>query len=220
MDLNRKLFRLAAPLLGAIFVSSAHAVWDFSADFSVTNGNPNGAWSYGIKQPSSVTGPLSVFPTSGSSSDWQWWHDPAILQLGAPAASKNISSVTINGVAPGEASLHPGAQGEVATVRWTAPNSNVYRVYGYFAAGDGGSVDVYIGAPQGLYLDVYGTYSRVDFDFTQNLNARDRLDFMVGHAGSFFYDSTPLHLTIEAVPEPMTLLAVGVGLAVIWRRRR
>lgn len=220
MSLELKLFRLVAPILGIGLVSASHAFWDFTNDFSATNGNPNGAWSYGIKQPNALTGPISLFPSSGSSSDWIWWNDPAILVLGAPAASKNISPWTLNGVASGQASLHPGAQGEVATARWTAPTSNTYRVFGHFAAGDGGSVDVFIGTPQGLYLGVYGTYSQVNFDFTQSLNAGDSVDFMVGHAGSFFYDSTPLQLRIEAVPEPASLMAVGVGVALLLRRRR
>ena len=40
---------LAAASAAALATTTAHAgtVWDAATDFSITNGNPNGAWAYG-----------------------------------------------------------------------------------------------------------------------------------------------------------------------------
>ncbi len=212
--------RLAAVSLAAMTLSSAFALWNYAEDFSVGNGNPNSVWTYGVKGSDSPTGNFLAFPDHGSNSTWLYWIDNAHQLLGAPAATKNIGSTSINGIAPGEGNMHPGPNGEVVTVRWTAPTSGVFRIFGVFGVGDGGAIDAFVGTPTSLILEHRATFDSVGFDFTRSLNAGDSIDFGVGSAGSFYYDSTPLHASIEAVPEPLTLLGLGVGFALMARRRR
>lgn len=215
-----RTLRFTALALIASALPSAQAVWNLANDFSVTNGNPNGTWSYGVKPADAPLGDFTAFPDSGSSSQWLWWNDEDHLTLGAPAITKNVSSSPINGIAPGEANLHPGSSGEVPTVRWTAPFAARYHFFGHFGAGDGGLIDAFVGTPTILILEQRSTGADVPYDFWQDLGAGQSIDFGVGAAGNFYYDSTPLHVTIEAVPEPAGLLALGAGLALLARRRR
>lgn len=197
--------------------SLAGAVWDLDTDFRSDQGNPHGAWSYGYKHH--VLGSLTVFPDSGSDAAWDWWHDNANLTLGAPAVSRNKSMSTINGIEPNEVSLHPGPATEITYVRWVAPGAGTYHVSGQFDAGDGGAVDLYIYHNGDARLTELGTLADRAFDFEVIANSGDSLDFMVGKAGSFFYDSTPLHATVVLVPEPATLLALGIVSLMLLRRR-
>ncbi len=207
------------PIL-AILGPMAQASWSYVADFSVGNGNPNGAWSYGIKAPTALDGSLNLFPDSGNSGTFLYWMDVAHSSLGAPATAVNISSNWINGIGPGEGNLHPCANNEIATARWTAPVAGDYRVFGKFGAGDGGAVDVYVYENAASLLTQTSTVADVTFDTVRTLAQGDTLDFMVGNAGSFFNDSTVLDANIEAVPEPASLLAVLAGVAALARRRR
>lgn len=207
-------------LLAVAWASSALAVWDLQDDFSVTHGNPNLAWSYGIKNPSQLDGALSLFPDSGSNTSFMYWNDLNHLTLGTPAVAKNISGGVINGIAPGEVSLHPGPNNEITTVRWTAPTAGNFHFVGLFKAGDGGAVDNYVYQNGTALLTVMSTSADTNFEWNLDLTAGDTMDFMVGNAGSFYYDSTPLVLQIVPVPEPSSIVAlVGAGSGFFLRRR-
>lgn len=189
---------------------ATEATWNSANDFSITNGNPNGAWTYGVKNPLNLGGALATFPDSGAGS-FLYWIDNAHQSLGAPACAKNISGGWINGVAPGEANFHPGPGNEIATYRWTAPYAGNYHVFGKFGAGDGGAVDVYIYRNGSSLKSVNGATGDEPFDYGMALNPGDTIDFMVGNAGSFYYDSTPLHATIvlESPPRVSGTLTLG-----------
>ena len=54
------------------------------------------------------------------------------------------------------------------------------------------------------------------------LNAGDTIDFVVGNYGDFYFDNTPIEVSIAAVPEPhpMWLLLAGIPLIVRRMARR
>ncbi len=212
-------------LLVLSFVSclGAHALAsDYGLDFSVVNSNPNGQWTYGIKNPSALGGALAVFPDNFSNASHIGWYDLGNLTLGTPAAFKNVSGGSINGVGNGEGGLHPGPNNEIATARWTANAAGTFHIFGSFGAGDTSAVDVYVYENTTGLLSVLGTFGDEAFDFTRTLAVGDNIDFMVGNAGSFFFDSTPLRATIEAspVPEPSALIVLLAGGLVFTARRR
>lgn len=179
--------------------------WDVAGQFSILNGNPNGAWSYGIKSPSDLSGPLALFPHTGSSTAFDYWVNEQNLTLGTPTVARNISSSSVSGIGPGEATMHPGPSNEIATTRWTAPSPGLYRIFGKFGAGDIGAVDAFISSPGEPLWSRYAVVDDQIFDFTRALEAGAGVDFMVGNAGSFFYDSTPIHATIAGPLNPIRI---------------
>lgn len=218
MKAERWAFLLASAMIAC--PTSSSAVWDFTADFSVTNSNPNGAWTYGIKHAANLSGPVLAFPDSGNDGTWMFWNDLAHIQLGAPACAKNLSTSWINGIAPGEAQMHPGPSDEVTTTRFTAPAAGTYHIFGKFGAGDGGAVDVYVYHNGASLLTEYATIIESGWDWILTMSGGDTVDFMVGNAGSFYYDSTPLYARIEAVPEPSSLVALAAATLLLSRRSK
>ncbi|AKV00150.1 hypothetical protein AKJ09_06813 [Labilithrix luteola] len=174
---------------------------DVTTDFS-TLANPNGAWTYGysLGDPRAAdAGPLVVFSAvSDAAPDTRSWYDPANSVLGAPAAWRNDSTATNNGVAPGEFSLHPGNAGEYAIVRWTAPAAGAYAVTLQFKAGDSGETNGLLLHNGVALVTEDSTSTDAVHELEVTLAAGDHLDAAVGSAGDFHFDNTPVQLTIRS----------------------
>lgn len=133
----------------------------------------------------------------------------------------NVTSQTLNGIHPGEVSLHPGSSGQGSAVRWTAPVGDVgltYNVSAVFGAGDSGVMSLAVlfnGASIWTGTDS-GTFTE-----SRSLNAGDHYDFVV--YGGYDFGSTALSASFTSVPEPSAaamagaFCLVGVG---VWRRCR
>lgn len=172
---------------------------DVTADFSTTNGNPNGAWTYGytLSPQASQGAPFVVYPAvSNGDPEIPSWYDPANVSLGAPAAWRNDSAAINTGVQPGEFAMHPGSNGEYAVARWTAPAAGSYAVSLQFKAGDTGETENLL-VHNGTVL-VTDDSTEAVHDLVVTLAAGDRLDAVVGSKGDFHFDTTPVHLTIRA----------------------
>lgn len=225
--LKKSFFLLAFGIAGA----NAFALdWDYAADFSPTS-NPTGAWTYGWRNTIAGTA-LTVFNFSGNSpgasGSVDYWRDSSIQFMGA---YKNNSGVGFNGgegtLQPaGEASMHPGF-GLDAVARWTAPANGLY-FFSFSAAAFGGN----LGGISSLHLVVNGvmldmalanipyTYGPVH-NGSVNLVSGDTMDFVVDMAdGNFQHDTTGVRAHISTVPEPATMLALGVGVAALLKRRK
>ena len=124
--------------------------------------------------------------------------------------------------------MHPGILGEYAVVRWTAPSSVGVRVSGFFDGIDQSqptTTNVYV-LLDGLSVfsgDIVG--NTAPFDLTLAVLSGHTIDFAVGFGsdGNYFYDSTGLSATINAVPEPGTFVLAVPGLAALvctFRRRQ
>jgi hypothetical protein len=123
----RGCLRTIAPFLLALPGSAQ--VWDAASEYSSTQ-NPSGAWTYGwsATRGGAVT-PFSVYGTfCGSVRGWLLPNSP----YSHPTIAKNsATSTTCCGsvrMPPDRLVLHPGPQGQLAVLRWTAPVASTYRV--------------------------------------------------------------------------------------------
>jgi hypothetical protein len=201
--------------------------YDVTNDFSVTNGNPNGVWTYGWRNGTTFTPYTDAQSNPGTSILWRG----DIGGDGTPMIWKNLSGSTSYGVQPGQVSLHPSPFGDASIARWTDPGGigSSITINGQFFAGDSGVMDVAI-VKNGDWSNLL--WSAVDagaFSLSTTVAAGDTIDFAV--YGSYAYGNTPLDARIQATtfgataPEPATLALafVGAGLAVgrkaLLRRR-
>lgn len=202
-------------LIFAAQSATAQTVWNPTTDFSLTNGNPNGVWTYGWMD----TGFTTFTPdTSHTTSAW----DGNVGGDGSPIIWINGSTLPINGTPPGDIAFHPGPGGEASVLRWTAPASffGTAHVAGQFLAGDVGVMQVAIRFNGST---VWNATDAGAFDFFQAFVPGNQFDFAV--FGGYAFGTTPLEMNItSAIPEPSTCAAlfglVAVGFAAHHRRHR
>lgn len=116
MTLNKGI-RLAAVLVGVGSTMGAFAqIYNFRSDFSITNGNPNGAWTYGWQ--TGLGGAFTAYADSLDNGSHTLWYTTGMSGDNTPSAFLNHSGGTINGVLDGEAGLHGGYYGEMSVARF------------------------------------------------------------------------------------------------------
>jgi hypothetical protein len=118
-----------------------------------------------------------------------------------------------------------------SVLQFIAPTAGAYNFAGNFTAHDssptGVSIAGYIGTSQQFATTFLGGSS--PFNFNATLAAGDKVNFVLGAAGDYTYDSTGLKLTVTgrdatgAVPEPATwaMMILGFfGMGATLRQRR
>jgi hypothetical protein len=209
---------IAAASAAALAATTAHAAdtWDAVADFSITNGNPNGAWSYGTGVAGQSFTPMPVTVTSADGVSKGWTVSSPVL--GTPAIfedSAAFTSGTVLGL-PGVLRVHPGPSTDVI-LRWTAPTSGTYDFSGSF--------EILDAFPTGVIGDVFANGTKEfsglltgpganlaaktpggseSFGGSVSLNMGDTLTFAVNNDNNFLFDSTGLKatVTLEGPPPP------------------
>lgn len=171
--MNVRTILLSAISSAAIAATAAHAgtVWDAVSDFSITNGNPDGAWTYGSSEQTygfggyGPRGPFAPYSTATATSTLNTWGGPPPYPGGdyrGSVVAENISGVPYatggyflgSLVEPGVVLLWPSQHGAGAAaswdepvVRWTAPASGTYSYYGSFEVlqekPTGGNAEIY-----------------------------------------------------------------------------
>jgi hypothetical protein len=216
-------------LLGTLLAGQAHGQnsWNTYQDFSLTNGNPNGVWSYGWS--TTLFSSLNLYPNSGVDVNGNKdWYDPSFGGVGSvPAVEANTSNNQQATVPPMTSIFHPGPNGEYSHYVWTAPVTSVYSLSALFSPFDFGGTDVHIlDNGVSIFSGEVSPGSPQSFSDIFTANAGDKIDFAVGFGtdGSYFSDTTGINATIEAVPEASTwatgLLTAGTLLCSIWHRRK
>jgi hypothetical protein len=154
-----------------------------------------------------------LFPYNPSA-DFSGWS----AETGYPLVAHNVHAVTFVGsglqatIPPHALYLHPGASGEYAVLRFTAPTCGVYKVSGQFYAldanGDGTTTDVWIlpnNSTTGAFSGSVYFYAMSKFSsFTSmvfHLTKGSTLDFEVGFGSdnNYFFDTTGLNAVIEKI---------------------
>ncbi len=138
---------------------------------------------------------------------------PQILYNGTDGEI-NFATLSLD---PGEILLHPGPNGEVSLLRFTAPTTGFYRATGSFFGRDhsGTTTDVHLLANGTSVFDGavngYGPGTGPGFDKTVFLAAGGTLDFGVGYGsnGTYFSDSTGLiaDVSVTTPNQPTATLA-------------
>ncbi len=187
MRLGKTLRRVgySGMLVAAVFAAplQAQTVFDATADFSITNGNPNGAWSYGWMPTDFSQFHLHTNATADVNGNSPGWGDVGSVwkNLGAEAG----------GVPTGWLSLQPGAGQELCALRWTSPFLGLAHIQGRFLAGDSGVL------PVAVRLNGQEVWQAVDsgaFDLLRTVVPGDTVDFVVSGGNGPW--STPLEATI------------------------
>lgn len=208
-------FTVAVGLAGALQAQT----YDFASSFSITNGNPNGVWTYGYT--TTLGGAFNAFTTTMDFGNGiTTWYTPGLSGDYTPGIYSNQSGQSHNNVANGEVALHSGPSGEYGVARFTSPTGNLFSITGSFGAGDHGTVDLFILKNGATLYSVSGATATESFNLNEALVAGDTLDFVVGYAGAYQFDSTPLSATISAVPEPASMAALSLGALALLRKRK
>ena len=218
-------------LLLATVVASAHAAdFDAATDFSTIN-NPTGVWSYlqapslaSLSDPSARTllGPETV----RQGIDFWGFRDATQADI-----EKNNTGSAYNfdgrvSMAPGQLTLHPGGAGQYSVLRFTSPGAASYTLTSEFRACDiasTGGIDVHLLVNGSSLLDADLTFlsSRSDVRAIR-LAPGDVLEYAVGYGADAYFsgDSVATTARLQAVPEPTSMVALGLGAVALLRRRR
>jgi hypothetical protein len=200
-------------------------VWDVTSSFSIADGNPNGAWTYGWADNAAFQ-PYEI-PSSNANPAWIAW-----TTASSYAGSWKNNGPANYGVQTGQVSLQPGSSYEASVARWTAPAGIVspVQVQGQFYPGDIGGMQVGVfknttfvsGIPQVGPSDWHAS-NLGTFDLSLDVSTGDIIEFAV--YGGYMFGNTPLEATITAVPEPSALALLGIGVTSLvayvwsWKRR-
>ena len=185
-----KFFLLLAFLL-SIFARANVQGFDASADFSITNGNPNGTWTYGWS--ATLSSALHLYTSAGVEGNNQFWRDPNNLNSGAPGDFNNPTDSQQGLLPPHSADFHPGANGEFSHFIWTAPTGGSISISAVFTSADTGGTDVHVLQNNvSLFSAEVTRGNPKSFGVTVTVFAGDKIDFAVGVGadGNFFADNT------------------------------
>lgn len=168
--------------------------WNALTDYSEMN-KEGQAWSCGWKP--SQRGPFHVFNNQVMYQGNDQWHASAIAL--DPSVHVNRNKTVSFGVQAGWLAMHPGYNGQLSVIRWTAPRDGMVRIRGVFGAGDEGRVDVMILHGDTTLFRVENTRENEAFSLDARMSRGDVVDFVVGPGtDGFVADSTPLDVTISA----------------------
>jgi hypothetical protein len=192
-----------------------NGVYDAGSDFSSSQ-NPKCAWHYGYSE--TLGGPFVLLTDSGTifgNSQLLGWRGNTGNNDQTPVVLKNDTSAiqTVSGLhlKPETLGMHPGPSGQYSIVRWTAPTAGVFDVDSVFEARDrndawAADVHVLVNGVSVFAQSFAGSLGATSNPYQSQivLSTGDTIDFAVGWGvnNTHLGDTTALHATITAVPDP------------------
>lgn len=200
-----RLISSAAIAAAAIACAVSADSWDFKAEFSASNGNPNGAWSYGWMPTDFST--FHLYTTGWTEPTSVGWN----TGVGEPIIWQNLGTGMAWGVPPGEISLHPGPGNTPSVARWTAPAdvAGIVTVDGEFLPGDGAWLTVAVRHNNNL---IWSAANAGAFSIGLSVAPGDTVDFAV--YDGYAYGNTPLRAVIHSGECPGDFNGDGIITAV------
>lgn len=179
------------------------SVYNPTADFSITDGNPNGVWTYGWMTTSFTDfTPYVNRALTASGPDWYGWGSDL-----TPSIWRDDMGVTSSGQVPGWLHLHPGNGAQPSVLRWTAQKPGHVSVVGRFLAGDSGAMQVGVRHNTNWLWQATNAGS---FSNETDVAAGDVIDFLV--YGAYYAGTTPLQVILEG-PNPAVTRYVNAASA-------
>jgi len=186
--------------------------FDPAADFSAT-ANPNGVWSFGWSRQLGSTFELNAVrgDTFFGVSDFHWWagENATDAEPGHfPLVGHNSTGTDLNFgdsivVPAGQLTMHPGPNGELAVVRFTAVVAGSYAISATFLRLDvsvGTTTDVHVLVNSRSIFDSAVDNLCVDTSLqaVETLVPGDTIDFTVGFGrnGTYLFDTTGINAKI------------------------
>lgn len=218
----------AAMALATVTAPATAAVADPFSAFDLTTGTlPASDFVFGTYSGGSIT-PFSTLYSScplDSRISCAMGTEPSLGVYKNLTGSYFHQGVSVQ-VASDRLLLHPGPT-LASGIGFIAPTAGSYTFSGLFSAQDDTPTGVLVGAAS-LGVDVLAAQTMLGgtraFDFTVALAQGQALNFYVGPAGNYGYDTTGLKFTVAAaaVPEPATwaLMIGGFALSGAALRRR
>jgi len=228
-------------LLMVLALPCVASAWDLVDDFSITNGNPNGVWSYGY-YAGGAGGTWTLYDDTGDSGTLiNWFVDPGDTDAhGNVNLNYTANTFTQPGWTPGM-SWRPGqlcvmtpywfgAPDDNPAVRFTAPATGSYEITANWEnrAMSGTPTDVFVLVNGAIHhYDQISGFTEFDAPLAESvstyvavlpLTAGDVLDFGVSDVVNDGGHQVGLDVVI--VPEPVTMALMSLGGLALLRRRR
>ncbi len=204
--------------------------WDSAQDFSTTNGNPNGQWTYGTKPSGDLYGSLTAFDTVGAYQNTVYWCTSAGSQ--STCAYNPVSGEIypeywgVNYFMPSNTTMlgQYNTSYGMPVYRWTAPVDGDYAIsanfWGAVWNGSGTSSIVYVvnnnsttlfsGTISGFVgsdeASAFGTNPTAMYSGIVSLQAGNTIDFIANHAST---SVTGVDITINVLNTSSPLPANG-----------
>ena len=202
------LLLLMLPVASAQTKDSRLPDYDAVKDFSLQS-NPNGVWSYGWQ--STLRAALTLYPVADTNCypgfGMSAWHEEGPCSVPFVVHNDTDKQICIERDRicwpTTYLGLHPGRNGELSVVRWTAPSSGRFLLEAAFEGldADNGGTDVHILIRNKISLlsgpiNIYQwplTFKRI-----VHVSAGDTLDIVVGFGkdGNYYNDSTGIRFKL------------------------
>ena len=222
--MRKSLFALLpACVLLAVAVPASAEFYDATSEFATTATASSGVWSYGFIDPSAAT-PTFV-PYANFTNDF---HGSGYSAYYYDGDSSHFNTPVIGATAdPAYLLMHPGYQGLMSVLRFTAPGDDTYTVSASFVSLDKATTDVHViqnsvggFAFSGNVTPETDVSNAVTTSQIITMSMGDTVDFEVGYGnGSYNFDSTGLSASV-VTPEPGTFALFGVGGVIVGLIRR